>query len=141
MPTSPSGFHIKFINPTSLLRQNLWSLASPTLILVQKFVLMQMAEYPEERYQYEALPTKTSFRVLELLPGVEGDPISCLLRSVHWADLPVYEAISYAWGDPMARAPVIVDGKSLDVTVNLRRGLKHFRYQDRSRVLWADAIW
>jgi hypothetical protein len=100
-----------------------------------------MAEYPEEPYQHKALPTKTSFRVLELLPGVEGEPISCLLRSVNWADLPVYEAISYAWGDPKARAPIIVDGKNLDVTVNLQTGLKHFRYQDRSRVLWADAIW
>ncbi|KAE9375043.1 hypothetical protein N431DRAFT_406149 [Stipitochalara longipes BDJ] len=99
-----------------------------------------MAEYPEEPYEHEALPTKTSFRVLELLPGVGGDPISCLLRSVHWADLPVYEAISYAWGDPMARAPVIVDGKVLEVTLNLQTALKHFRYHDRSRVLWADAI-
>lgn len=129
------------MNSTSLLHHNLWFLASPTLILVQKALLVQMAEYPEELYQHEALPTKTSFRVFELLPGVEGDPISCLLRSVHWANLPAYEAISYAWGNPKARAPVIVDGKSLDVTVNLQTALKHFRYQDRSRVLWADAIW
>jgi hypothetical protein len=55
-----------------------------------------MAEYPEEPYQHEVLPTKTAFRVLELLPGMEGEPISCLLRSVNWADLLVYEAISYA---------------------------------------------
>jgi hypothetical protein len=100
-----------------------------------------MAEYPEKLYQYDALPTETSFRVLELLPGVESDPISCLLCSVYWADLPVYEAISYAWGDPKSKCPVIVDGKRLDVTVNLRTGLKHFRYHDRSRVLWVDAIW
>jgi len=100
-----------------------------------------MAEYPEEPYQHEVLPTKAAFRVLELLPGMEGEPISCLLRSVNWADLLVYEAISYAWGNPKARAPIIVDGKSFDVTVNLEAGLKHFRYQDRSRVLWADAIW
>jgi len=100
-----------------------------------------MAEYPEKHHKHEALPTKTSFRVLELLPSVEGDPISCLLRCVHWADLPEYEAISYAWGDPKTKTPVIVDGKRLDVTVNLRTGLQHFRYQNRSRVLWADAIW
>jgi hypothetical protein len=100
-----------------------------------------MAKYPEKPYQHKALPTKTSFRVLELLPGLEGDPISCLLRSVHWTDLPVYEAISYPWGDPNAKGPIIVDGKSLGVTVNLQAALKHFRYQGRSRVLWADAIW
>ena len=99
-----------------------------------------MPEYLKERYQYEALPTET-FRVFELLPGVEGDPISCLLHDANWADLPVYEAISYAWGDPKATTPVILDGKRLDVTVNLQTALKHFRHQDRSRVLWADAIW
>ncbi|PMD25432.1 hypothetical protein NA56DRAFT_686025 [Hyaloscypha hepaticicola] len=48
--------------------------------------------------------------------------------------------ISYAWGNPKAKCPVIVDGKRLDVTVNLRTGLKHFRYHGRSRVLWVDAI-
>src|SRR3954449_8046038 len=100
-----------------------------------------MAEYPEKLYRHEALPTETSFRVLELLPGVEKDPISCLLHIVHWDDSPVYESISYAWGDPKARAPVIVDEEKLYVTVNLQMGLKHFRYPDRSRMLWADAIW
>lgn len=100
-----------------------------------------MAEYPEDLYQHEILPTDKSFRVLELLPGVEGDPISCLLRTVHWDDLPVYKAISYAWGDPNVKAPVIVNGKRLEVTVNLQTGLKHFRSQDRSQLLWVDAIW
>jgi hypothetical protein len=100
-----------------------------------------MAKYLIELYQYEVLPTHSSFRVFELLPGVEGDPISCVLRSVDWVDTPEYEALSYAWGDPKKRTTVIVDGKTLDVTVNLQIGLKHLRYPDRSRVLWADAIW
>jgi hypothetical protein len=100
-----------------------------------------MAQYPEEPYQHQVLPTETSFRVLELLPGVKGDAIDCRLRGEEWANSPVYEAISYAWGDPTARALVIVDGKRLDVTVNLEAGLQHLRYQDRSRVLWVDAIW
>jgi len=100
-----------------------------------------MAEYPEELHQYEVLPTPTSFRIFELLPGVEGDPVSCVLRRVDWVDSPEYESLSYAWGDPKARTPVIVDGKRLGVTVNLQTALKHLRYQDRSRFLWAGAIW
>jgi hypothetical protein len=84
-----------------------------------------MAEYLGELYQYETLPTHTSFRVFELLPGVDGDPISCVLRDVDRADSPKYEAVSYAWGDP----------------VNVDGNWQHLRYQDRSRVLWADAIW
>ncbi|CAG8961569.1 hypothetical protein HYFRA_00006103 [Hymenoscyphus fraxineus] len=93
-----------------------------------------------ELYQYEPLHTHTSFRVLELLPGEDDDPIRCTLRNVDWVDNPKYEALSYTWGDPKARSHVIVNGKVLSVTVNLCIALKHLRYEDRSRALWADAI-
>ncbi|KAH9220332.1 heterokaryon incompatibility protein-domain-containing protein [Leptodontidium sp. 2 PMI_412] len=103
-----------------------------------------MAEHPHpslgDSHQHDALPTKTSFRVLELLLGEDDDPISCILRLAEWVDLPAYEAISYAWGDPKARVPVIVDGKWLNVTVNLQTALRHLRYRDRPRLLWVDAI-
>ena len=97
--------------------------------------------HPLEPYQYEDLPTQTSFRVFELLPGQEGDPVTCLLHILNWSDPREYEAISYAWGDPSATAPVACHGKRLEVTQNLHRGLTHLRLQDRSRFLWADAIW
>ncbi|KAG9234194.1 heterokaryon incompatibility protein-domain-containing protein [Amylocarpus encephaloides] len=87
-----------------------------------------------------ALSTKISLRLLELLPGSDNEPVSCLLRSVEWIDAPNYEALSYAWGDPSALTPVFVNGKRLDVTVSLHIALKHLRYEDQSRVLWADAI-
>lgn len=101
----------------------------------------KMSEYPLNPYQYEDLPTQTSFRVVELLPGKEGDPVSCSLHAVSWSNPLEYEAISYAWGDPNARAPVTCDGKRVEVTQNLHRGLIHLRFQDRSRFLWADALW
>jgi hypothetical protein len=101
-----------------------------------------MAQYDKDLLlHYEALPTHTSFRLLELLPEEDGQSIACTLRNVDWAKSPKYEAVSYAWGDPKARAPVIVNGRRLDVTVSLHTALKHLRYRDRSRVLWADAIW
>lgn len=96
--------------------------------------------HPLEPYQYEDLPTQTSFRVIELLPGQESNPVSCLLHIVDWSNPLEYEAISYAWGDPSAIAPVTCHGKRLEVTRNLHRGLTHLRLQDRSRFLWADAI-
>ena len=100
-----------------------------------------MAEYPDDIHQYATLSTHTSFRIFDLLPGADGDPISCVLRHVDWDDAPEYEAMSYAWGDPTARAPIIVDGNRLDVTVNLHTGLRHLRFKERTRVLWVDAIW
>ena len=99
---------------------------------------------PTELYQYADLPNETSFRVLELLPGKDDDPISCLL---HMADrsqpsnVPPFEAISYAWGDPTIKAPVICHGKRVNVTQNLHCALTHFRHHDRSRFMWADALW
>lgn len=100
-----------------------------------------MSKVPDERYQHEVLPQRTSFRVFELLPGVLGDPITCSLRTASLDEYPSYEAMSYAWGDPAVKTSVIIDGKHLDVTVNLKIALEHLRYPDRSRVLWADAIW
>ena len=100
-----------------------------------------MSEYSQEPYQYEGLPTQTSFRVIELLPGEEGNSVSCLLHVADWSNPLEYEAISYAWGDPNARAPVNCHGKRLEVTQNLHRGLTHLRFRDRSRFLWADALW
>lgn len=96
---------------------------------------------PSENYRYGNLPTQTSFRVLELLPGLEGDHVSCILHIVDWSNPVEYEAISYAWGDPNDRQPLTCNGSGLDVTRNLYTGLTHLRLQDRSRFLWADAIW
>jgi len=100
-----------------------------------------MADYPKTFHRHDSLPTETWFRVLELQPGSEDDHISVLLHHAHWEESPVYEAISYAWGDPKATTPVIVNGKRLDVTVNLQTVLRHLRYKEKSRILWADAIW
>ena len=100
-----------------------------------------MTEYLLEPYQYEDLPTLTSFRVAELLPGDDGKPISCLMHVVDWSNPLEYEAISYAWGDPNARAPVICNGKRVMVTQNLHKALTHLRFQDQSRFLWVDALW
>jgi hypothetical protein len=47
-------------------------------------------------YDYNILPTAMSFRIAELLPGDEGDEITCKLHTVEWESQPNYEAISYA---------------------------------------------
>jgi hypothetical protein len=102
---------------------------------------LKMSEHSSELYQFEDLPTQTSFRIVELLPGKDNEPISCLLQKVDWAYPPEYEAVSYAWGDPNAKAPVICHGKILEVSQNLHSGLTHLRFPDRSRMLWVDCLW
>lgn len=112
-----------------------------TLHTVSLLPLDKTMTQPSESYQYDDLPTQTSFRVLELLPGQEGDHVSCLLHIVEWPSHLKYEAISYSWGDPHVKEPVICHGKRLEVTRNLHSGLIHLRLKDKSRILWADAIW
>ncbi|EWY87888.1 hypothetical protein FOYG_09265 [Fusarium oxysporum NRRL 32931] len=94
-------------------------------------------------YLYQELGTKTSFRIAELLPGNDDDPIQCRVHPASWSDasIPEYQAISYVWGDLNQKTDIICHGKSLKVTQNLYNALGHFRQRGRSRYLWADAIW
>ena len=102
-----------------------------------------MFEYPSAFYKYEDLPDPPPpcFRVAELLPGEGGDPVSCLLHIADLSKSPEYEALSYAWGDLNARATIICQGKRVEVSQSLYTGLTHLRYPDRSRYLFADALW
>lgn len=61
-----------------------------------------------------------SFRVLELLPGAETDVITCRAQICTWESWIPYEAISYAWGDPNRKVPVVIDGHKTEITRNLQ---------------------
>lgn len=59
--------------------------------------------------------------------------------------MPLYDAISYAWGGEVFSHQLWIDvhgGSStqLSITANLADALCHFRFRDMSRFLWADAI-
>lgn len=96
---------------------------------------------PQSPYQFDDLQTETSFRVLELLPGQQDAPISCILHAADWKQPPDYEAVSYAWGDRNLTAAIRCHGKRLEVGQNLHSGLTHLRLARRSRFLWVDCLW
>jgi hypothetical protein len=102
---------------------------------------LALPKVTQDPYYYEALPLAFSFRVLELLPGLPDDAISYELHLVDLTRPPDYEAISYAWGDPMKRVRTLCHNKDLYITRNLQLALLHLRQPDRSRFLWADALW
>jgi len=93
-----------------------------------------------DEYQYQSLPSESSFRVLELLPGDEQDEISYILHFVDWNHPPSYEALSYTWGDTRVKIPTVCGEKLLEVMPNLHEGLRHLRQKACSRMLWADAV-
>ena len=91
---------------------------------------------------YDDLPINTSgeIRLLELLPGLEEDAISCCMTvaAVHSA---VFEALSYTWGESNQGRNVTLNGRSgFSVTDNLFAALRRLRRAEVTRSLWVDAL-
>ena len=99
-------------------------------------------------YQYCSLPSSLAIRLIELLPGEDSDPICCSLSTVNLEDAPLFEALSYVWGNPRNRLPIFcfdhgsTDPKmsALQVTVNCWHALRRLRLEGQTRVVWIDAI-
>jgi hypothetical protein len=79
-------------------------------------------------------------RLLLLLPGLDRERISCKLITVFLNDNPEYSALSYTWGDPNVKEPILVNEQEFPVTTNLTAALWHLRLATRARLLWVDAI-
>ncbi|KAK3686365.1 hypothetical protein LTR37_019908 [Vermiconidia calcicola] len=90
-------------------------------------------------------PTKRQIRLLKL---VEQDhhhsgkyDLECTLTTASLDDPLTYDALSYAWGDPSVRVPILINGQVFLVTLNLHEALKGL--QDKNAIsdyLWADAL-
>lgn len=86
------------------------------------------------------METTGDLRILKLLPGSFGDPLHCQLRVAAIESGPVYDALSYMWGDPSPEGRIILDDEPFPVTRSLENALRHVRLQDSVRSLWADAV-
>jgi hypothetical protein len=100
-----------------------------------------MEKTTSEPFVYAPLPSEEFFRYMELLPGTWDSDISIRLIHVPREPIPEYEAISYAWGDAQDRKMCLCEGRHLEITTSLYNALRQFRYSDKPRPLWADAVW
>lgn len=93
-------------------------------------------------YQYQPLDRRRrEIRLLEIKPSPTfSAPVECKAFKTNLEDAPEYIALSYCWWDASVRLPIIVDGVSFPVTVNLCHALRRLRHADQSRVYWIDAI-
>lgn len=73
-------------------------------------------------------------------PAVAGQDLQTRLVVVDLRDAPVYEAISYTWGDSTDRVLLKCNGRTVPIPRNLEDALKQIRYSDRCRYVWADAV-
>ncbi|SCO92438.1 uncharacterized protein FRV6_16566 [Fusarium oxysporum] len=80
-------------------------------------------------------------RLLEIQPGREGEAIGIKIIHKRLSDRPKYQALSYVWGNPTAKKPVICDdGKAIFVTINCFSALLRLRNERRHSRMWIDAI-
>ncbi|KAI0460291.1 heterokaryon incompatibility protein-domain-containing protein [Xylaria acuta] len=95
---------------------------------------------PSTIYKYTAIAAPRTIRLMHLHPGSETDPIHVSLVTTALDSVPDFESISYCWGSEQDKRQVTCDGARLSITTSLFTGLAYFRYADRPRTLWADAI-
>ena len=91
---------------------------------------------------YNPLSTeKQEIRVLHMhsAPDPSHD-IECTLATVSLQGNPVYEALSYVWGDANLTETISVDGEPFEATTNLVAGLREIRNGPQSDPVWIDAI-
>ncbi|KAF2685110.1 HET-domain-containing protein, partial [Lentithecium fluviatile CBS 122367] len=79
-------------------------------------------------------------RVLHLQKGTGEIPLTCHLEVVSLDADPYYEVLSYVWGNMKDTRPIIVDGVSINTTINLFDFLHCLRLPNDDRCIWADAI-
>jgi hypothetical protein len=108
-----------------------------------------MSTIASSPYTYTLLDKAAyEIRILTLHPGAFTDPVtvSLTITSFTPSQVPVFEALSYAWGSPEKPENILVRRSeesgydTLSVTQNLSLALPYLRYKDKSRALWIDAI-
>ncbi|KAK3647056.1 hypothetical protein LTR56_008222 [Elasticomyces elasticus] len=100
-----------------------------------------LASWTKWSYAYQPLdPAQKQIRLLELEPGGYHDPLLARLLLVSLDDMPVYNTISYLWGDPSKTSKLLISGTRLSVPVNTALALRRMRLDDTVRVVWIDAV-
>ncbi|KAF2445504.1 HET-domain-containing protein, partial [Karstenula rhodostoma CBS 690.94] len=93
---------------------------------------------------YEPLPHDSEqqyIRTCTLYPGTGNEPVQVELQPhrVGSDDIP-YEAVSWVWGNPLNSTTLLYKGQNISIRKSLEDALRVFRYVDRPRVLWVDAL-
>jgi hypothetical protein len=79
-------------------------------------------------------------RLVKVLPGGFHDPLHCEILEADLNLQPVYDALSYVWGDPKSTVRIKLHGHDFPVTQNLDCALRYFRDGQFARIIWVDAL-
>ena len=83
---------------------------------------------------------RREIRLCILDPGAIEDPLTCALMTVSLKEHPVFETLSYAWGDLALNNEIVANGTVIKITKHLHTALRYLRKSNEPRVIWADGI-
>jgi hypothetical protein len=98
--------------------------------------------HTSNKYEHASLAHADSVRLIKLLPGTRGSPLTCNIFEARKRVNPAYEALSYVWGEPVFSHFIQETSTNtiLNITTNLNQALQAIRHKDTARVLWIDAV-
>lgn len=79
-------------------------------------------------------------RLLTLEPGLWDTCIKCRLSHANLTDKPIYDALSYMWGNATDIRQILLDGHVWEITANLEVALRYLRKEHETLILWVDAL-
>jgi hypothetical protein len=95
------------------------------------------------QFTYKALSEdKNEIRLLRIhKQKPSSDQIECDIFHVSLDSTPSYNALSYAWGDPLdPKFQISLSGRAFMVRKNLWEALHQIRFESEELIIWIDAI-
>jgi hypothetical protein len=89
---------------------------------------------------YRHLDSTTTIRLLDIHPGYDDEDVVCSIGHCSLSKQPVYEAVSYVWGQSVLSDRTTCNGQQVYVTPNLHDVLKRVRLESEKRTIWIDGL-
>jgi hypothetical protein len=96
--------------------------------------------FPESDFLYASVLSGDEIRLIEFHGSPDDDNIRCSLVVRRLDDSLVYNALSYCWGDQNSKRAITCNGSHLEVGHNLYMAMRQIRRDNRTELLWADAL-
>ncbi|KAK3387871.1 heterokaryon incompatibility protein-domain-containing protein [Podospora didyma] len=91
--------------------------------------------------RHSATLAQNQIRLLTIHPAEDSNSeVKCNLQLVSLDDGPLYNALSYVWGDPTLSSHITVDGERFRIPENLSVALRQIRNNCEPVVFWIDAL-
>lgn len=94
--------------------------------------------FHQDTFTYGPALSELEIRLLSIDPGTSK--ICCNLTTHRLDTKPVYDALSYAWGDDRQGHAITCNGQRLYVIKSLFRALCQLRRKGQTTRLWVDAL-